>query len=278
MDEQIEHEENDVQSENSASQINQTPPVGLDRNRKIAVAVLGLVAFVLIIFWSKNLQFQLNDPFTYKGGDDEEVAVDDDSDMALRLKDTDNDGLNDYDELNVYMTSPYLDDTDSDGFKDGEEITNGNNPNCAAGAECEVVDPLEGATSSGEGVDASVTAMADILSNVDMSSVPAEEIKAIREVFLESGYEKAKLDSLTDEQVYQAYLVSVQAYANNKESGVEESTGETTISSDDAAAIRAAYEKAGYKKEDLDKISDEDLVNAYKEALNTYENNPSVTE
>lgn len=278
MDEQIEHEENDVQSENSASQINQTPPIGLDRNRKIAVAVLGLVAFMLIIFWSKNLQFQLNDPFTYKGGDDKEVAVDDDSDTALRLKDTDNDGLNDYDELNVYMTSPYLDDTDSDGFKDGEEITNGNNPNCAAGAECEVMDPLEGATSSGEGVDASVTAMADILSNVDMSSVPAEEIKAIREVFLESGYEKAKLDSLTDEQVYQAYLVSIQAYANNKESGAEESTGEAIISSDDAAAIRAAYEKAGYKKEDLDKISDEDLIKAYKEALNTYENNPSTAE
>lgn len=275
MDEQIEHEENDVQSENSASQINQTPPVGLDRNRKIAVAVLGLVAFVLIIFWSKNLQFQLNDPFTYKGGDDKEVVVDDDSDTALRLKDTDNDGLNDYDELNVYMTSPYLDDTDSDGFKDGEEIANGNNPNCAAGAECEVVDPLEGATNSTGDVDTSTSLMADILADVDMSSVSAEEIKAVREAFIESGYDKAKLDALTDKEVYQIYLVSIQTYANNKESGIEAQTEETKISSDDATAIRTAYEKAGYKKEDLDKISDEDLIKAYKEALNTYENNPS---
>ncbi|MDO8261162.1 MAG: hypothetical protein Q7T50_06775, partial [Candidatus Magasanikbacteria bacterium] len=140
MDEQIEHEENDVQTENSVPQINQTPPVGLDRNRKIAVAVLGLMAFVTIIFWSKNLQNQLTDPFTYKGSDaDVAEKTEDDSEIALRLKDTDNDGLNDWDELNVYLTSPYLEDSDSDGFKDGEEITNGNNPNCAAGAECEVV-------------------------------------------------------------------------------------------------------------------------------------------
>ena len=275
MDEQIEHEENDVQAENSASQINQTPPVGLDRNRKIAVAVLGLVAFVLIIFWSKNLQFQLNDPFTYKGGDNKEAAVDDDSDVALRLKDTDNDGLNDYDELNVYLTSPYLEDSDSDGFKDGEEITNGNNPNCAAGGDCEMVDPLEGAEKTSVELDPNTAILSDILSNTDMSSVSAEEIKAIREAFIESGYDKKKLDSMTDEQVYQVYLVSIQAYANNKESGTSAQTENTIISSDDASAIRAAYEKAGYKKEDLDKISDEDLIKAYKEALNTYENNPS---
>lgn len=266
MDEQIEHQENDVQSENSASQINQTPPIGLDRNRKIAVAVLGLVAFVLIIFWSKNLQFQLNDPFTYKGGDNKEVAVDDDSDTALRLKDTDNDGLNDYDELNVYMTSPYLDDTDSDGFKDGKEIANGNNPNCAAGAACEIDSPLESATEEGDdGI-----AITDV-----MPAVYAEtDIAEIRKAFIESGYEAEKINKLSDNEVYQGYLELMQTYGKSDGlvSGAVLSSREDTVSLETAQAIRAAYEEAGYKKEDLDKISDEELIKAYKEAMESYEN------
>lgn len=266
MDEQIEHQENDVQLENSASQINQTPPIGLDRNRKIAVAVLGLVAFVLIIFWSKNLQFQLNDPFTYKGGDDEEVVVDDDSDTALRLKDTDNDGLSDYDELNVYMTSPYLDDTDSDGFKDGEEVANGNNPNCAAGAECEIDNPLESATEEGE----DGLSLTDVMPPV----YTVNDIAEIRKIFIESGVEKEKIDKLSDEEVYQGYLEFMQTYKKNDSSATptDLNLDEGASTLETAQAIRTAYEEAGYKKEELDKISDEELIKAYKEALTSYEN------
>jgi len=43
-------------------------------------------------------------------------------------KDSDNDGLSDYDELFVYKTDPYNPDTDGDGFLDGDEVTNGFNP------------------------------------------------------------------------------------------------------------------------------------------------------
>ena len=55
---------------------------------------------------------------------------------ALRFRDTDRDGLNDFDELYVYGTSPYLNDTDSDGILDGEEVGRGLNPNCFEGADC----------------------------------------------------------------------------------------------------------------------------------------------
>jgi hypothetical protein len=36
-------------------------------------------------------------------------------DEALKTKDTDGDGLSDWDEIHVYKTSPYLEDTDGDG-------------------------------------------------------------------------------------------------------------------------------------------------------------------
>jgi hypothetical protein len=45
------------------------------------------------------------------------------------LPDTDNDGLFDREEVEVYRTNALLADTDGDGYKDGEEVKNGYNPN-----------------------------------------------------------------------------------------------------------------------------------------------------
>ena len=54
----------------------------------------------------------------------------------LKTKDTDSDGLSDYDELNVYGTSPYLKDSDGDSYSDKIEIDSNNDPNCPKGTEC----------------------------------------------------------------------------------------------------------------------------------------------
>ena len=48
---------------------------------------------------------------------------------TLQTLDTDNDGLNDYQELYVYYTNPFLADTDNDGYSDYNEINAGTNPN-----------------------------------------------------------------------------------------------------------------------------------------------------
>lgn len=54
----------------------------------------------------------------------------------LRQKDTDADGLNDYDEFYVFKTSAFLEDTDSDGLKDGDEVATESDPNCPKGQTC----------------------------------------------------------------------------------------------------------------------------------------------
>lgn len=45
-----------------------------------------------------------------------------------RYPDTDGDGINDGDEVNIYHTNPLLADTDGDGIKDGDEVAAGTNP------------------------------------------------------------------------------------------------------------------------------------------------------
>ena len=57
--------------------------------------------------------------------------------------DTDNDGLNDYAELNVYGTDPLKRDTDDDGMGDGDEIKRGRNP-FGAGQLKDLFIPYEG--------------------------------------------------------------------------------------------------------------------------------------
>lgn len=47
---------------------------------------------------------------------------------ADRTKDSDSDGLTDYEETNFYQTNPGLADTDGDTFSDGSEVKNGFNP------------------------------------------------------------------------------------------------------------------------------------------------------
>ncbi|MDC1205274.1 Ig-like domain-containing protein [Candidatus Pacebacteria bacterium] len=48
------------------------------------------------------------------------------------FEDSDQDGVSDYDEVNLYSTDPFSADSDNDGFNDGVEILNGFDPNDSA--------------------------------------------------------------------------------------------------------------------------------------------------
>lgn len=48
---------------------------------------------------------------------------------TLKITDSDNDGLFDFDEIEIYKTNPNLKDTDNDSYTDGEEIKYNYDPN-----------------------------------------------------------------------------------------------------------------------------------------------------
>ncbi len=177
------------------------------RQEKVGYAVVvatGCLAVVLGVFYMGT---HLHAPFsiTYTGNhylsaDDQQQAQ-----IAAQKKlDTDNDGINDYDELNVYGTSPYLSDTDGDGLLDGAEISSGGDPLCATGKTC-------GNTANKVSIPTPDVGPAPV-APTDVNSVAGLKeslLKAsltdIKTMLLQSGVTQAQLDVMTDEEIKTTY-------------------------------------------------------------------------
>lgn len=123
----------------------------------------------------------------------------------LRTQDTDGDTLDDYDELYIYRTSPYLADTDSDGANDNEEVRGGGDPNCPKNQDCignvtssDSAPPESGTTLPPPPADALGTlnqlqtlSVADIRKLLTESGVPADVLKAVDDQTLRAIYDDA---------------------------------------------------------------------------------------
>ncbi|MFA5175467.1 MAG: hypothetical protein WC430_03585 [Patescibacteria group bacterium] len=177
-------------------------PNGLKKEQKIGIILLSFFAVFAIGLGVLQIRNTMYSPFALKKTAppiDESLT----NDMnALRFRDTDKDGLNDFDELYVYTTSPYLEDTDSDGIFDKQEIDSGTNPICAEGKECE---------SAGLASDALLTQSA---TNTSAFSAVAPETekpmninealqdpKQLRQMLLDSGMNEQILNKISDKDL-----------------------------------------------------------------------------
>jgi hypothetical protein len=113
-------------------------PQSWSDEHRLALAIVAgatAVALAFAFLWIGKL---IRQPFEPKGPGRFVTLEEQESEaeQALKFKDTDADGLSDYDELKIYRTSPYLADTDSDNVSDAEEIKKGADPNCPIGQDC----------------------------------------------------------------------------------------------------------------------------------------------
>ena len=174
------------------------PPATLTAEQKVAFAILMFLGFggVILGFASfganldRPIQQQIADLYTgqeFLTSSDREARELEES----KTKDTDGDGLVDYDELYVYKTSPYLTDSDSDGFDDKAEVFSGNNPNCPTGTDCYTT---SGAT---EKVDNETNVAAGLVGGLGEDGILASgQIKFESEADVEDFFRQATVEQI----------------------------------------------------------------------------------
>lgn len=221
----------DLEDYKNQNNFNQKPPIG--KNQKIAVAVLAVFALFIVGMWAVQLKKSITDPFAYKGesanNQNDAPYQQEDGEESLKSKDTDGDGLSDWDELYFYKTSPYLEDSDSDGFSDKQEINNSKDPNCPTGRDCAdsgIVDGDTGvANNAGQAgnnqdltnnllnqFNASASSSAPSTSGAAPSAADIQgllggsmDAATLRQLLLEHGMQKEMLDQISDQDLMSSF-------------------------------------------------------------------------
>ena len=190
---------------------------------------------------------------------------------SLQDRDTDLDGLSDYDELYVLKTSPYIADSDSDGISDFAEADLGSDPNCPEGETC-------GSSVSATNVNLSTatenifldlapeTAISELPNAADLT--PDELRAALREV----GVPDTDLAGVSDDQLLQLYQEALdEELSGNSESG----SLTPTLTYEELEAftpdqIRTIMLENGVAQSTLDQVDDETLQQIFLESLSEY--------
>ena len=189
----------------------------LNKNQKIAAASLAVFAILIIILWAAQLRSNIYGPFNSgTAGNLAAGSEATDQTQALKNKDTDADGLSDYDELNVYLTSPYLADTDSDGLSDSAEIKNNTDPNCPQGRTCTsgLIEETGGANNTASGTLNSLlnqfgatnpTNPSASLNSEQLNALKNIDAASLRQLLLQAGMDKTTLDKISDADLMTSY-------------------------------------------------------------------------
>lgn len=193
---------------------------------------------------------------------------------ALKGKDSDFDGLSDFEEIYIYRTSAYLEDSDGDKITDSNEIKDGTDPLCALGDTCGI-DQLEKDMAQKEELIEMLyvdedSGLADELANIDIATM---DISVLRQALLDSGLSQSELDQISDADLRQLYESAVGTYQaeNNPEEELVEIKKED-LANLTVEEIRILLIQQGADQEKLDEISDEDLLQLYNESIKELEN------
>jgi hypothetical protein len=238
---------------------------------KLVIGVLLFVGMTTLIFGFLSINKSIIAPFNQERNFHIKTADELEQERVAKLKaaDSDQDGLNDYDELYVYRTSPFLEDSDSDGLSDGKEVAMGADPNCAQGKTCQQAratgTPEQSAFVSGK-FDQNVAAMNDASAKADAL---ARELGA-------GGATTATSTPVTPEPTPpdDTGIVTTTEDMNKL---ITETFGDVTkLSSDEfkarvealpSAQIRQFMARLGIPRETLDKADDASLRSVVQEAL-----------
>lgn len=155
----------------------------LNAHQKLGLIVFILLGCAAVVFGAMRIGQVITGPFKkdptvkYRTISQQE----EDREQALKVQDSDKDGITDYDEMRIFRTSPFLDDSDSDGITDGTEIAQSTDPNCPKGRTCHEARKEEAAAAvDGSGTVAAPDAIAQAITETfgDVQTLTPEKIAA----------------------------------------------------------------------------------------------------
>jgi len=187
-----------------------SPLSSLPRRRKNAVFGLSFLAVVILGVWVWQFNSRLSGPFE---PNKEELAAaqqaakeKEEAALLEKSKDTDGDGLIDWDEINVYKTSPYLKDTDGDGISDFDEVRAGTDPLCAEGSNCGLLATNPEDTNTGDAEIPSIAPASLVDEELLILALSGEgDAKTMRQILLQGGADPDQVNLLSDEDLMLMY-------------------------------------------------------------------------
>lgn len=187
--------------------------VPLDKGQRYGVALLICLTLIIIAVSFLQIHSSIFSPLKKESVATATTATQSEEEI-LKKRDTDKDGVSDYDEIYVFHTSPYIRDTDSDGIPDGDEIKRGTNPLCPEGKDCSmnsiIAPDATTASSSPAAANDNASSTIGLAAPIDQSAAansanansaataaqltPAQ----LRSMLIEQGVPKEKLAGISD--------------------------------------------------------------------------------
>jgi len=238
--------------------------------KRRALIVLVVFGFIILYFGVWYIAQQISVPFESVVSTNEESTSTNTTNeqvKSLRERDTDGDGLNDFDELNIYKTSPYIADSDSDGLDDNVEIADGTDPNCPEGQTCgRVVTNTSNTNAADELFPDLVPAEAPDTSTTDLSNLSVDEL---RKILKDAGASAEAVDKISDEDLLDTYQEVLAEEGQGSTTAVEDNNAVTydQLSSMSADDIRKILVGSGIPQETINQYDDAALIQIFQDSL-----------
>ena len=248
--EEIYHDKNDKKQSKQSIKEYWQDPKRIDKLLSGAVLFFGLAAIVLGFF---QFKYNIGKYFLPKKTQVDFEQQQQADLLGLRQKDTDQDGLSDYDEFYIYNSSPYLKDTDSDGIDDPTEVARGSDPTCPKGENC--LSTLSDLSSNPATAD-------DLLLNSQLS------IPQLRQLLIQAGMTPEELVQFSDEELLAIYQEVVsQGQLESVQPAQTIALPTSNIEDLTPIQLRQLLSQAGISNEILDSVTDEELMQLVAEIL-----------
>jgi len=221
-----------------------------DKTTRTVVYLIAIFGFASLLMAGWIVRNRIFSPFTIDTKELESFNLTTETTNLdeLKTKDTDQDGLTDYDEIYLYGTSPYIQDSDSDGLADAVEVKAGSDPNCSEGEQC-----------TGIRLVAANTKLSDLLPQFSPTDESLKELtlNEFRKLLIDQGMTPTDVAAIPDE----ALLIAIDAIVST------DPPDELDISQLDDQAIRDFMIQAGLNEDEVNRIPPDELRELIKVLL-----------